>query len=126
METSFMGKDGFIWAIGCVEDRDDPLYLGRCKVRYLGFHTRDKQELPTQSLPWSFPLMPITSASQTQVGTSPTGPVPGTWVMSFFKDGLDASDPVMMSTLPGRPDKPGDPLDGFNDPRVVIPKPSDR
>ena len=123
METSFMGKDGFIWAIGCVEDRDDPLYLGRCKVRYLGFHTRDKQELPTQSLPWSFPLMPITSASQTQVGTSPTGPVPGTWVMSFFKDGLDASDPVMMGTLPGRPDKPGDPLDGFNDPRVVIPKP---
>ena len=67
--------------------------------------------------------MPITSASQTQVGTSPTGPVPGTWVMSFFKDGLDASDPVMMGTLPGRPDKPGDPLDGFNDPRVVIPKP---
>ena len=123
METSFMGKDGFIWAIGCVEDRDDPLYLGRCKVRYLGFHTRDKQELPTTSLPWSFPLMPITSASQTQVGTSPTGPVPGTWVMAFFKDGLDASDPVMMGTLPGRPDKPGDPLDGFNDPRVVIPKP---
>ena len=123
METEFMGKDGFIWAIGCVEDRNDPLYLGRCKVRYLGFHTRDKKELPTSSLPWSFPLMPITSASQTQVGTSPTGPVPGTWVMAFFKDGLDASDPVMMGTLPGRPDKPCDPTDGFNDPRAFIPKP---
>ena len=123
METEFMGKDGFIWAVGCVEDRNDPLYLGRCKVRYLGFHTRDKQELPTSSLPWSFPLMPLTSASQTQVGTSPTGPVPGTWVMAFFKDGLDASDPVMMGTLPGRPDKPCDPRDGFNDPRAFIPKP---
>ncbi len=85
METDFMGKAGFIWAIGVVEDRNDPLYLGRCKVRYLGWHTRDKQELPTVVLPWSFPLMPITSASQTQVGTSPTGPVPGTWVLSFLK-----------------------------------------
>ncbi len=123
METDFMGKAGFIWAIGVVEDRNDPLYLGRCKVRYLGWHTRDKQELPTVVLPWSFPLMPITSASQTQVGTSPTGPVPGTWVLSFFKDGVDATDPIMLGTLPGRPDKACDPKDGFNDPRYWQPKP---
>ena len=123
METDFMGKAGFVWAIGVVEDRNDPLYLGRCKVRYLGWHTRDKQELPTVVLPWSFPLMPITSASQTQVGTSPTGPVPGTWVLSFFKDGEDANDPIMLGTLPGRPDRACDPRDGFNDPRTWQPKP---
>jgi len=123
METNFMGREGFIWAVGVVEDRYDPLYLGRCRVRYLGWHTRDKQQLPTSTLPWSFPLMPITSASQTQVGTSPTGPVEGTWILGFFKDGEDASDPIMLGTLPGRPDKAGDPRDGFNDPRTWNPKP---
>ncbi len=123
METNFMGREGFIWAVGVVEDRYDPLYMGRCRVRYLGWHTRDKLELPTSTLPWSFPLMPLTSASQTQVGTSPTGPVEGTWVLAFFKDGEDASDPIMLGTLPGRPDKACDPRDGFNDPRTWNPKP---
>ena len=94
-----MGREGFVWAVGVVEDRNDPLYLGRCKVRYLGWHTRDKLELPTKTLPWSFPLMPLTSASQTQVGTSPTGPVPGTWVLSFFKDGEDASSVFSSSSF---------------------------
>ena len=52
MEQEFMGREGFVWAVGVVEDRNDPLYLGRCKVRYLGWHTRDKLELPTKTLPW--------------------------------------------------------------------------
>ena len=68
MQTSyFQGRDGFIWWNGVVEDRQDPLYLGRCKVRILGWHTEDKTELPTASLPWAQVLMPVTSASQTNV-----------------------------------------------------------
>ena len=101
-----MGKEGFVWAVGVVENRFDPLYLGRCRVRWLGWHTKDKMDLPTKLLPWAHPLLPITSASQTGVGTSPTGPVEGTWVMGFFRDGDAANDPVMIGTLPGRPDKP--------------------
>ena len=122
MEPDFMGKEGFVWAVGVVEDRMDPLFLGRCKVRWLGWHTKDKQDLPTHLLPWAFPLMPLTSASQTGVGTSPTGPVEGTWVMGFFRDGPAANDPVMIGTLGGRPDKPCNPDDGFNDPRDYSPK----
>ena len=117
METDFMGKEGFIWAVGVVEDRFDKLFLGRCRVRWLGWHTKNKQDLPTSSLPWAFPMMPITSASQTGVGTSPTGPVEGTWVFGFFRDGKEANDPVMIGTLGGRPDKPCNPDEGFNDPR---------
>ncbi len=122
MEPNFMGKEGFTWAVGVVEDRFDPLYLGRCKVRWLGWHTKDKGELPTKVLPWAFPLMPITSASQTGVGTSPTGPVEGTWVMGFFRDGDEANDPVMLGTLPGRPDAKCNPDEGFNDPRDFAPR----
>ena len=29
----FAGKAGFIWWIGVVENRQDPIKLGRCKVR---------------------------------------------------------------------------------------------
>jgi len=49
MQTEyFQGKDGFIWWNGVVEDRKDPLFLGRCRVRILGWHTADKSELPTE------------------------------------------------------------------------------
>jgi len=37
----FMGKEGFVWWQGVVEDRHDPLYLGRCKVRILGWNTEE-------------------------------------------------------------------------------------
>ena len=48
MSNYFMGLDGFIWFIGVVEDRNDPSKLGRVKVRCLGFHTEDKNDIPTQ------------------------------------------------------------------------------
>ena len=31
---------------GVVEDRNDPLQLGRVKVRFVGLHTEVKQDLP--------------------------------------------------------------------------------
>ena len=34
----FMGTNGFVWWQGVVEDRQDPLQLGRCRVRILGWH----------------------------------------------------------------------------------------
>ena len=119
-----MGKDGFIWWQGVVEDRHDPLFLGRCRVRILGWHTEDKTEMPTESLPWSFPIQPITSAAQTGVGTSPTGPVEGTWVVGFFRDGEAAQEPVFFGTLGGIPeDQAPDPSKqiGFSDPRIEKP-----
>ena len=41
--SDFMGMEGFVWWYGVVEDRKDPLYLGRVKVRCIGFHTDDKE-----------------------------------------------------------------------------------
>ena len=46
----FMGKDGFTWFVGCVEDRNDPERLGRVRVRCLGYHTEDKSKIPTEDL----------------------------------------------------------------------------
>ena len=122
MQTNyFQGKDGFIWWHGVVEDRQDPLYLGRCKVRILGWHTEDKAELPTASLPWAQVLMPVTSASQTNVGHAPVGPVEGTWVMGFYRDGELGQEPVIMGTIPGIPENFAKQGSGFNDPRLDVP-----
>jgi hypothetical protein len=100
----FMGKGGFVWWQGVVEDRHDPLYLGRCKVRVLGWHSENKNDQPTVGLPWAYPVAPITSASQTGVGTSPLGPVEGTWVVGFYRDGEAGQEPVFFGTLGGIPE----------------------
>jgi len=121
MQTEyFQGKDGYIWWNGVVEDRKDPLMIGRCRVRILGWHTPNKAELPTDMLPWAQVLMPITSASQTGVGYTPVGPVEGTWVMGFYRDGELAQEPVMVGTLPGIPANYAKQNTGFNDPRLDV------
>jgi len=117
--NNFMGKNGFVWWQGVVEDRHDPLYLGRCRVRILGWHTEDRGQMPSESLPWAYPVQPITSAAQTGVGISPTGPVEGTWVVGFFRDGEDAQEPVFFGTLGGIP-APLDNKVGFSDPRQTL------
>ena len=122
----FMGFDGFIWFMGVVEDRRDPMKLGRCKVRIAGLHT-EKMELgvdegiPTPDLPWAHPMQPITSAAMNGIGTTPLGPVEGTWVVGFFRDGKNCQEPIMMGTLGGYPTKPPAKT-GFNDPNGVYPK----
>lgn len=117
----FAGKDGFIWFQGVVEDRQDPLMLGRVRVRCLGFHTDNKQDLPTEDLPWAYPIQPITSAAMSGIGSSPVGPVEGTWVFGFFRDGQSAQEPMILGTLAGIPSEKANPRGGFNDPTGKYP-----
>ena len=100
---NFMGKDGFQWFVGVVEDRQDPQKLGRVRVRCLGYHTEIHEDLKTEDLPWAHPMNPITSATISGIGQTPLGPVEGTWVVGFFQDGADAQTPIVMGTLPGVP-----------------------
>ena len=101
MTQNFMGKDGFQWFVGVVEDRQDPQRLGRVRVRCLGYHTEIHEDLKTADLPWAHPMNPITSATVSGLGQTPLGPVEGTWVVGFFQDGADAQQPIIMGTLPG-------------------------
>ena len=92
---NIFNKDGFIWFIGVVESRtDDPLKAGRCRVRIYGYHSEDKNEQPTEDLPFATPIQPITSAAIGGKGTTPIGPVEGTWVVGFFLDGKNMQQPA--------------------------------
>ena len=77
----FAGKNGFIWWVGVVEDRQDPLKMGRCRVRCVGWHAEDKMRLPTDMLPWATPSLPINNPS-------PYAPREGDMVFGFFIDGF--------------------------------------
>ena len=124
MSNYFMGLDGFIWFTGVVEDRNDPAKLGRVKVRCLGFHTEDKNEIPTGDLPWAHVMHPVTDPSMQGMGKTPSFLVEGTWVIGFFRDANEKQQPVIMGTLPGYPKTTADTSKGFNDPNGTYPSSS--
>jgi predicted chitinase len=98
---------------GVVENRSDPLKLGRCQVRVVGLHTHDKSQLPTSDLPWAHPMQSVTSAAMNGIGSSPIGPVEGTSVIIIFADG-DNQQPIMIGTVGGIPSAPA-PIDQDDD-----------
>lgn len=87
---------------GVIEDRYDPLKLGRCKVRIVGLHTHDVTKLPTADLPWAIPMQPITSAAISGIGQTPLGLVEGTWVVVMFQD-KDEQYPIIIGSIGGIP-----------------------
>lgn len=115
----------FVWWFGVVEDRNDPLKLGRVRVRCLNWHNKNKTQVPTEHLPWAQPIQPITSAAVGDLGRSPTGIVEGTWVVGFFLDGEESQQPIIMGTLAGIPEQTASETnyvnEGFNDPNGVYP-----
>jgi hypothetical protein len=92
--NSFVGLSGFIWWVGEVEDRVDPLVCGRCKVRIFGWHTDDKSMLPTEQLPWAHPMLPLNNSNSCSL------PKDKEWVVGFFMDGESGQFPIMMGVLP--------------------------
>ena len=99
--SSFLGKDGFVWFYGMVEDRNDPLQLGRLKVRVHGYHHEDKNVMPTDSLPWATPIQPVTTTNNSGIGFSPNGLVEGTWVVGFWADVNNYQIPMILGGISG-------------------------
>ena len=108
-----MGLSNYVWWQGVVEDRQDPLELGRARVRVLGFHSEERSKVPTESLPWAYPAMPLNSTP---------GSIPnfkeGSWVMGFFRDGESAQEPVMTHMIDAGYTTDNNPTKGFNDPET--------
>ena len=73
------------YCYGVVEDRADPLKIGRVRVRVRGYHTADKQFIATPDLAWSHVIMPVTTSGLTPFGSNHSL-VEGTDVFGFFRD----------------------------------------
>ena len=100
------------WFMGVVEDRQDPLNLGRVRVRIFGRHSDNKQLVPTNTLPWSQVLLP----------TNNSNPYPcreGDQVLGMFLDGKNAQISLILGTYPRIPQEHADTNKGFNDVRTA-------
>ena len=109
MNKDFLGLNNFVWWFGVVEDRIDPLELGRCRVRCFGWHNESPNQIPVDKLPWAHPIVPYGLKS-----VQP--PTEGTMVFGFFADGEEGQYPIIMGTVPGIPDEIRDISAGFSDP----------
>lgn len=111
----------FSWAIGVVEDRNDPQKLGRCRVRVMGYHTEKKtgggNVIATKDLPWASPLSPISSAAVSDIGHAPVGLIEGTWVVVLFRDAPKMQEMFIAGAIAGMPQEQPKPIDGFADPQ---------
>jgi phage baseplate assembly protein gpV len=111
--TVYMGLNGFTWWIGVVENRNDPLNLCRCQIRVFGWHTADKNLIPTGDLPWAHPVFPVNSSDESKT------PVEGDWVLGFFFDGPLGQAPAYLGVVPAIPTAyKNNQQKGFNDPRT--------
>ena len=101
--VNFVGKDGFFWWVGEVEDNEDPMELGRVRVRVLGYYTNVRggttADLPTEHLPWATVLQHTSQAGNDGQGESSGQLQPGAIVMGFFMDGESAQMPIVIGVL---------------------------
>jgi len=95
MVNNFAGLNGFVWWTGVVENRMDPLEVGRLQCRIFGWHTENLQLIPSADLPWCMPLY-TTNTSKTF-----SSPKEGDYVVGFFFDGESGQFPVILGVLPG-------------------------
>ena len=87
------------YCYGIVEDRNDPLKIGRVRVRVHSYHSADKGKIATPDLPWSHVIMPVTTAGLGGFGNQHSL-VEGTTVFGFFRD-YDMQDFVVLGVQQG-------------------------
>lgn len=107
LEKNVMGFEGLVWSIGVVEDRIDPLAIGRVRVRAYNIHTASLTDIPTTSLPWA----QVASSINLDIKESDT-------VLVFFADGRSCQIPIVVAKLEGFQVVKNNQGAGFNDLRA--------
>jgi hypothetical protein len=87
------------WFIGTVIDINDPLELGRVKVRIFGVHTSNTIHISLGDLPWAQVVSPITEGGSSGIGAN-TGIKPMAQVFGVFLDGKNSQLPLIVGSIP--------------------------
>lgn len=129
--NQFTGTNPFYWWIGQVVDevnwigninpklhgKDDVPGWGpcRCKVRIFGRDTQTK-DTPDDQLEMAEVLLPVTAGSGHAGSVQSPNIRQGNYVVGFYKDGIDAREPIIFGVLPNNSQTSlfgGDPQLGF-------------
>ena len=111
----FVGRDGFQWWIGQIPpeetwrdnksgniDETNSSQEGfgeRYRVRIMGYHTANADEIPDEELPWAYVMYPVTAGGGGRGSSQNANLTQGTFVFGFFIDGEDAQLPIIMGVL---------------------------
>jgi hypothetical protein len=87
--------------LGKVEDRSDPLQIGRLRIRVFSLHT---EELVTSKLPWFLPAYPVTASQNGSIGDSGIPELGSTVVVQFVEGNICQG--IYTHTVPGKNDLP--------------------
>lgn len=121
-----MITNNYIWH-GVVENNNDPLKLGRVKVRVFGEHSVELNDagglinIESDDLPWAQVAISPNNASMNGIGHSHNGILQGSWVLGFYRDDLK-QEPIVFSVLTGFSNVPNSQFKTFRDPDGVYPK----
>lgn len=130
--SEFSGTSEFHWWMGQVVDeknwndnhahkvhkRDDEKGWGyRYKVRIFGRDTKEKyQDTTDDELPMAEVLYPVTAGSGHDGSAQTANLRQGNYVIGFYKDGIDGTEPIIMGVLGNQSQTRlfgGDPNEGF-------------
>jgi len=115
IKQNFVGTEGFQWWIGQVAPEEtwkdnipaapqrsnsDIMGFGeRYKVRIMGYHTANVDDLPDEQLPWASVMYPVTAGGGGRGSYANANITQGTFVFGFFIDGTNCQQPVIMGCL---------------------------
>ena len=86
------------WFLGTVVDINDPVEMGRVRVRIYGIHTRNIQEIPTADLPWAQVMADVNQGGVSGIGAN-VGLKEGAQVFGIFLDGTNSQVPLVLGSL---------------------------
>ena len=117
LKSHFVGRDGFIWWIGQVAPKEswqknfndgsntedatteNAGWGERYRVRIMGYHTANKDELPDEELPFATVMYPVTGGSGGGGAFTSSNITAGSFVYGWFLDGEDAQQPCIMGII---------------------------
>ena len=87
------------WFVGTVVNINDPLELGRVKIRIYGVHSDNQVDIPDADLPWAQVVTPITEGGVRNLGGI-LGIKNDAQVFGLFLDGQSSQMPLILGSIP--------------------------
>jgi len=87
------------WFIGYVVNNVDPLKLDRVKVRIIGIHTDNTEDIPDDDLPWAQVAIPVTEGGSSGLGANSQLKIRAQ-VFGVFLDGKNSQLPLVLGSIP--------------------------